>query len=173
MSNIITTDSLYNNQFTQNSTYKELLIFRSRWDADNQPRSGTGALVNNEEKLFWIKTIKDYPYVEISHGKPNMEWADGTATPLVNSNNICVSSSVANNPVATNATALEWGSQILIAKPIVADTGHVIGTESSGINVPKVNAIENQKCAVILLIIRQSILLRIKLLTIRLIPHQL
>ena len=142
MSNIITTDSLYNNQFTQNSTYKELLIFRSRWDADNQPRSGTGALVNNEEKLFWIKTIKDYPYVEISHGKPNMEWADGTATPLVNSNNICVSSSVANNPVATNATALEWGSQILIAKPIVADTGHVIGTKSAGINIPKVNAIE-------------------------------
>lgn len=142
MSNIITTDSLYNNQFTQNSTYKELLIFRSRWDADNQPRSGTGALVNNEEKLFWIKTIKDYPYVEISHGKPNMEWADGTATPFVNSNNICVSSSVANNPVATDATALEWGSQILIAKPIVADTGHVIGTKSAGINVPKVNAIE-------------------------------
>ena len=142
MSNIITTDSLYNNQFTQNSTYKELLIFRSRWDADNQPRSGTGALVNNEEKLFWIKTIKDYPYVEISHGKPNMEWADGTATPLVNSNNICVSSSVANNPVATNATALEWGSQILIAKPIIADTGHVIGTKSAGINIPKVNAIE-------------------------------
>ena len=142
MSNIITTDSLYNNQFTQNSTYKELLIFRSRWDADNQPRSGTGALVNNEEKLFWIKTIKDYPYVEISHGKPNMEWADGTATPFVNSNNICVSSSVANNPVATNATALEWGSQILIAKPIIADTGHVIGTKSAGINIPKVNAIE-------------------------------
>lgn len=142
MSNIITTDSLYNNQFTQNSTYKELLIFRSRWDADNQPRSGTGALVNNEEKLFWIKTIKDYPYVEISHGKPNMEWADGTATPLVNSNNICVSSSVANNPVATNATALEWGTQILIAKPIIADTGHVIGTKSAGINIPKVNAIE-------------------------------
>jgi hypothetical protein len=71
-----------------------------------------------------------------------MEWADGTATPLVNSNNICVSSSVANNPVTANATALEWGSQILIAKPIVADTGHVIGTKSAGINVPKVNAIE-------------------------------
>lgn len=144
MSNIITTDSLYNNQFTQNSTYKELLIFRSRWDAYNEPEPGTGAYVNDTEKLFWIKTIKDYPYVEISHGKPKMEWANGTATPINNSNNVCISSSITNHPDAREATALKWGSQILIAEPIVADTGHVIGTKSSGINIPKVDA-DNQK----------------------------
>ena len=132
---------LLNRQHTVNNVYKELLVFRSVQDPYNY---AAGTTPEKNVNLYWVKTIKDYPYVEISHGKPNMEWANGTTTPITNSNNVCISPSITNSPVAREATALKWGSQILIAKPIIADTGHVIGTKSSGINIPIVDA-DNQK----------------------------
>ena len=132
---------LLNRQHTVNNVYKELLVFRSVQDPYNY---ATGTTPGKNVNLYWVKTIKDYPYVEISHGKPNMEWANGTTTPITNSNNVCISPSITNSPVAREATALKWGSQILIAEPIIADTGHVIGTKSSGINIPIVDA-DNQK----------------------------
>ena len=132
---------LLNRQHTVNNVYKELLVFRSVQDPYNY---AAGTTPGKNVNLYWVKTIKDYPYVEISHGKPNMEWANGTTTPITNSNNVCISPSITNSPVAREATALKWGSQILIAEPIIADTGHVIGTKSSGINIPIVDA-DNQK----------------------------
>ena len=132
---------LLNRQHTVNNVYKELLVFRSVQDPYNY---AAGTTPEKNVNLYWVKTIKDYPYVEISHGKPNMEWANGTTTPITNSNNVCISPSITNSPVAREATALKWGSQILIAEPIIADTGHVIGTKSSGINIPIVDA-DNQK----------------------------
>ena len=132
---------LLNRQHTVNNVYKELLVFRSVQDPYNY---AAGTTPEKNVNLYWVKTIKDYPYVEISHGKPNMEWANGTTTPITNSNNVCISPSITNSPVAIEATALKWGSQILIAEPIIADTGHVIGTKSSGINIPIVDA-DNQK----------------------------
>lgn len=132
---------LLNRQHTVNNVYKELLVFRSVQDSYNY---AAGTTPEKNVNLYWVKTIKDYPYVEISHGKPNMEWANGTTTPITNSNNVCISPSITNSPVAREATALKWGSQILIAEPIIADTGHVIGTKSSGINIPIVDA-DNQK----------------------------
>lgn len=132
---------LLNRQHTVNNVYKELLVFRSVQDPYNY---AAGTTPEKNVNLYWVKTIKDYPYVEISHGKPNMEWANGTTTPITNSNNVCISPSITNSPVAREATALKWGSQILIAKPIIADTGHVIGTKSLGINIPIVDA-DNQK----------------------------
>lgn len=132
---------LLNRQHTVNNVYKELLVFRSVQDPYNY---AVGTTPEKNVNLYWVKTIKDYPYVEISHGKPNMEWANGTTTPITNSNNVCISPSITNSPVAREATALKWGSQILIAEPIIADTGHVIGTKSSGINIPIVDA-DNQK----------------------------
>ena len=132
---------LLNRQHTVNNVYKELLVFRSVQDPYNY---AAGTTPEKNVNLYWVKTIKDYPYVEISHGKPNMEWANGTTTPITNSNNVCISPSITNSPVAKEATALKWGSQILIAEPIIADTGHVIGTKSSGINIPIVDA-DNQK----------------------------
>ena len=132
---------LLNRQHTVNNVYKELLVFRSVQDPYNY---AAGTTPEKNVNLYWVKTIKDYPYVEISHGKPSMEWANGTTTPITNSNNVCISPSITNSPVAREATALKWGSQILIAEPIIADTGHVIGTKSSGINIPIVDA-DNQK----------------------------
>lgn len=132
---------LLNRQHTVNNVYKELLVFRSVQDPYNY---AAGTTPGKNVNLYWVKTIKDYPYVEISHGKPNMEWANGTTTPITNSNNVCISPSITNSPVVREATALKWGSQILIAEPIIADTGHVIGTKSSGINIPIVDA-DNQK----------------------------
>lgn len=122
-----TTDNPYllNRQHTVNNVYKELLVFRSVQDPNNYAAGTTpGKSVN----LYWVKTIKDYPYVEISHGKPNLEGNEVLKTPTGNQPNY-------QSKIVANEN-LKFGDTIKIPNLKIADTGHIVGAEVQSLTLP-------------------------------------
>ena len=123
-----TTDNPYllNRQHTVNNVYKELLVFRSVQDPNNYAAGTTpGKSVN----LYWVKTIKDYPYVEISHGKPNLEENAVLQAPTVNQPNY-------QSKIAATIPNLQFGDTIKVPNLKIADTGHIVGAEVQSLTLP-------------------------------------
>ena len=118
--------SFYGHQSVQNNTFQELLIFRSRYDANTTVADADSELTGG--KMFWVKTIKDYPYVEISHGKPKLEGNEVLKTPTGNQLNY-------QSTIAANED-LKFGEIIKVPNLKIADTGHIIGATAQSLTLP-------------------------------------
>lgn len=124
-----TTDNPYllNRQHTVNNVYKELLVFRSVQDPNNYAAGTTpGKSIN----LYWVKTIKDYPYVEISHGKPDLKENAVLKAPTGNQHNY------QSKIVATES--LQFGETITVPNLEIADTGHIVGAKEQQLILPTI-----------------------------------
>lgn len=117
--------SFYGHQSVQNNTFQELLIFRSRYDAYTTVADADSELTGG--KMFWVKTIKDYPYVEISHGKPKLVAGHVFVEDDNNQYHTEVNSTTAN---------LKFGENIEVPNIKVADTGHIIDVKEQSLNLP-------------------------------------
>lgn len=120
---------LLNRESVINNVFKELLVFRSLYDAENSVKNQSGEII---EKLYWVKAIKDYPYIEIVHGKPEL-----ASKTINNPVFIAKGQNYLITPVISKQ--IKFGERVKIPKITISDTGHVVNVQSDDHILPGIN----------------------------------